>query len=92
MTRDEMLNKMGLTDAEHRDLMAKFTAFQNSLNANQKRVMSRSVVSLSQAAKSFGPNVTADDVQSNLIGPTGGSSVGGCHSATNASNQTNPSD
>lgn len=83
MTRHEMLKKMDLTHEEHTDLMTKFEAFHSSLNANQQRVVTRSVLTLEQARTTFGPNATVEDV-ANLVGPTfaaANSSCNGAHTA-----------
>ena len=49
MTRDEMLKKMNLSHEEHADLMAKFEAFHASLNHNQRKVVTNSLITLEQA-------------------------------------------
>lgn len=82
MTHDDMIAKMGLSTEEHRDLMIKFAAFHNSLNANQQRVMERSMPTLEQAAQSFGPGVTTQHIQSLMAASTGPGSS--CSIALNA--------
>ena len=77
MTHDDMLKKMGLTHDEHKDLLSKFSAFHGSLNDNQKKVMARSMPTLEQAAKSFGPGVTPQHLEAFAApGDAGGGS--GC--------------
>lgn len=83
MTRHEMLKKMGLTHDEHVDLMGKFEAFHASLNQNQQKVVTRSLMTLEQARMTFGPSATVQDV-ANLVGPVftaTNSSCNGAHTA-----------
>lgn len=76
-TREELLRRLGLTDKELRDFLSKFMAFYRSLNEPQKRVIERTLPTLEQAARSFGPDVTVQDIEA-LVGSEvpGGSS--GC--------------
>ena len=83
MTHEEMLKKMGLTKEEHKDLLTKFTAFHNSLNANQQKVIARSMPSAKDAAKSFGPGVTAEHLHS-LTASASISDGSGCQVALTA--------
>ncbi|HEX5284232.1 MAG TPA: hypothetical protein VFW30_08940 [Bryocella sp.] len=80
MTRDEMLKKMNLSHEEHVDLMAKFEAFHASLNHNQKKVVTNSLISLEQARTTFGPGATASDVAS-MVGPHFAASNSSCNGA-----------
>lgn len=61
MNRDEMLKKLRLTEAQYRDLMAKYVTFCKSLDNSQKRVVRHNMPKLEKAAKSFGPDVTVED-------------------------------
>ena len=63
MNRPDMLAVLGLSDSEFTDMLQKFNAFLNTLNANQRAVIQNSVPSVSQAAASFGPDVSTADVQ-----------------------------
>jgi hypothetical protein len=63
MTRDEMLNRMKLSDEELKDLLQKFKTFENSLNEHQRAVVRHSLPKPSAAAKTFGADVTADDLK-----------------------------
>jgi hypothetical protein len=63
MTRDEMLKRMKLTDEEFKDLIHKFRNFNNSLNEHQREVVTRSLPTVAVAAKSFGPDVTAGELE-----------------------------
>jgi len=58
MTRDEMLKKSGLTDAEFKELVNKFQHFLAHLNAAQQAAVRRWMPSANHIAKSFGPDVT----------------------------------
>jgi hypothetical protein len=71
MTHKEMLKKMGLTADEHRDLMIKFAAFHNSLNPNQRKVMEQCMPTLEDAAKTFGPDVTTQQIESFMAASSG---------------------
>lgn len=61
MNRDEMLRKLGLTDAQYRDLMGKLLTFCQSLDDSQKRVVRHNLPNLEEAARSFGPDVSVED-------------------------------
>jgi hypothetical protein len=63
MTREEMLNRMGLTSEEFKDLMLKLAQLRASLNDRQRAVLDRSLPTHSTAAKTFGADVTAGDLQ-----------------------------
>jgi hypothetical protein len=64
MTHPEMLKKLGLSAEEHKELMSKFSTFYSSLSESQKTVVRHTMPSAEQAAKSFGPGVTVEHVQS----------------------------
>lgn len=80
MTRPEMLKKMNLSHEEHVDLMTKFEAFHASLNQNQQKVVTRSLITLEQARTTFGPGATVNDV-ANLVGSTFAASNSSCNGA-----------
>jgi hypothetical protein len=80
MTRHEMLQKMDLSHEEHVDLMAKFQAFHASLNQNQQKVVTRSLITLEQARTTFGPGATVGDV-ADLVGATFAASNSSCNGA-----------
>ena len=63
MTREEMLKKMGLTSEELTDLMQQLAQLRASLNDAQRAVLDRSLPTHSAAAKTFGADVTAGDLQ-----------------------------
>jgi hypothetical protein len=62
MTREEMLKRMRLTEEELHHLLKAFRKFYTSLNQRQQAVVKRSLPSLDQAAKSFGPDVKPPDI------------------------------
>jgi hypothetical protein len=62
MTKKEMLEKMGFSNKDFQDYVAKSTQFVESLNKKQRRFHLNSKhppVSLEVAAKAFGADVTA---------------------------------
>jgi hypothetical protein len=63
MTRDEMLKKLGLTQEENDELMSKFAKFLQSLTPNQKRVFLDLMPRTDDVVKSFGPDVTIEQLQ-----------------------------
>lgn len=63
MTRDQMLKRLGLEEAELKDLLAKYAEFHKKLSPQQRAVITRSLPSVEDATKSFGPDVTAEDLQ-----------------------------
>lgn len=67
MNRPDMLLKLGLSDSEFSDLLQKFNGFVSQLNGNQQNVIQNSIISISDAAATFGPTATVDDVR-NLLG------------------------
>jgi hypothetical protein len=62
MTRKEMLERSGLTEKEFFDLTHKFKAFHDSLNPAQRAAVQRSLPTVAEAAASFGPTVTPDQL------------------------------
>lgn len=64
MTREEMLSKLGIGDADFRDYLTKVAAFRSSLNANQLAFFNRTLPTVSQVAAAFGPGVTTSDIES----------------------------
>jgi hypothetical protein len=63
MTREEMLKKMGLTHEELKDYWQKLGQLHASLNDRQRAVLERSLPTYSAAAKTFGTDITAVDLQ-----------------------------
>lgn len=63
MSHDEMLSRMGLSSTDLPDLMSKYKSFMDGLSDAQKLVIQRSLPSVEEATASFGPDVTADDLQ-----------------------------
>jgi len=61
MSHEEMLKKLGLTEAQHRDLMTKLLHFCRSLDDSQKKVVKDNLPTLEEAARSFGPDVSVED-------------------------------
>jgi len=66
MTRDEMLKKSGLTEAEFRELVEKFRSFHGSLNSAQRAAVNRWLPSAERIAASFGPALTVEKLAENL--------------------------
>ncbi len=64
MTREEMLSKLGIGDADFRDYLTKVAAFRSSLNENQLALFHRSLPNVSQVASAFGPDVKESDIHS----------------------------
>ena len=63
MTRQEMLDQMGLTQEELKDLLVKVTKLRADLTEPQRAVFDRSLPTHAAAAETFGPNVTAGNLQ-----------------------------
>lgn len=63
MTHDEMLKGLNLKHDELVDLLTKFESFHSSLNPQQQQVINSSLPSAVDAAKSFSPNVTPQNLQ-----------------------------
>lgn len=66
MTREEMLKKSGLTEAEFKDLVDKFKKFSSSLNPAQRAAVDRWLPSAERIAASFGPALTRQMLARNL--------------------------
>jgi hypothetical protein len=64
MTRDEMHARLGLSPKDLTDLLNKYRDFHKGLSDAQKAVVTRSLPSIEDAMKSFGPDVTPEDLQS----------------------------
>ena len=62
MTKAEMLQKSGLTEAEFKDLVHKFQHFLSSLDPAQLAAVQRWMPSASRIATSFGPALTTDQL------------------------------
>jgi hypothetical protein len=78
MTRNEMLKRMKLTDEELKDLVLKFKNLQKSLNKQQRAVIRLSMPRASDAAKTFGADVTAKELKE-LLGTESTSISFGAH-------------
>jgi hypothetical protein len=63
MTREEMLKKLGLTQEENDELMNSLGRFLQSLTPNQRRVFKDLMPKPEDVARSFGPDVTIEDLQ-----------------------------
>ncbi len=61
MTHREMIEKLGLTEKQYRELMKRFAEFCKSLDEDQKRVVRHNLPRMEQAARSLGPDVTVED-------------------------------
>jgi hypothetical protein len=66
MNHDEMLRKLGLNDVQFRDLLAKLNKLMLSLDTKQRDVVTSSLPTLSEAARSFGPGVSESDLEAFL--------------------------
>jgi hypothetical protein len=62
MTHADMLQHLGMTDSEFRDLLAKFAAFSSALSSNQRRLVTTSLPSMAEAAASFGTDLSEEDL------------------------------
>jgi hypothetical protein len=77
MTREEMLSKMHLSDQEFVSYIEKLTKFMSSLSEPQLRFhmrLTRSGSKPEDAAKAFGPDLTAQELTTLFEGipPSGG--------------------
>lgn len=88
MNRSEMLKRMGLSEQELKELLEHFRHFYKRLNDRQKAVVRRSLPTLEQAAKSFGPDVTSGQMQELFDADDNG----GTFNSEIAGNQPNPPD
>jgi hypothetical protein len=66
MDRNQMLKKLGLSEHELRDLLQKLSELESGLTTAQRAVLKSSSPTLSEAAATFGPDVTADDLRAFL--------------------------
>ena len=89
--RDFLISKMDLTPDEHADLMEKYEKFAASLTPNQQRVVTRSLLTLEQARKTFGPHTTIEDIE-NLVGPTFAAANSSCNGAQSQPLPSSPGD
>lgn len=62
MTRRELLDQLGLTSDEFRDLMQKFVYFLEPMNEAQQDAVRRSMPTIAEAARSFGPRVNEEQL------------------------------
>ncbi|HEX4155500.1 MAG TPA: hypothetical protein VHY48_07805 [Acidobacteriaceae bacterium] len=62
MTREEMLRRSGLTEAQFKDLVRKVEAFLGSLDPAQRAAIKRSFPTADQVAASFGPALTVEQL------------------------------
>ncbi len=60
ITDDEIMQRMGLTDTEVRDLQAKFCELAKTLDAPQREVLKQSTPSVEAAVQTLGPDVTPE--------------------------------
>ena len=60
---EQLLHKLGLTDAELKDMQAKHENFVNGLNEAQKTSLARSLPSAAEAAATFGSHLTAEHLE-----------------------------
>ena len=58
----QILDKIGLSDADAKDLIQKHQAYLDSLNPAQRAVVARAMPSWDEAAAAVGPDCTADDL------------------------------
>lgn len=63
---ESILSKIGLNDADLRDLQAKFASFMASLNEAQAKVVSRNLSTSAEAAATLGPEVTPEALEAFL--------------------------
>ena len=66
MTREEMLQQMGISDQDFTDYLSKVAAFRDSLNPQQLQLFNRSRMSFDQVAQAFGPAASIPDVEALL--------------------------
>jgi hypothetical protein len=62
MNPDEMLKELGMSHAELHELLTKFHAFLLSLSEGQQNAIRRSLPTLAEAIKAFGPGVNAGEL------------------------------
>lgn len=69
MTRNEMLEKLGLTDRDFNNLLDQFRQFYGSLNAAQQAVVNRMMPKFKRTAAILGGNVTSDELKTFIAPP-----------------------
>jgi hypothetical protein len=74
MTKEEMLKKSGLTEAEFKELVSKFKTFLDQLNPAQRAAVDRWLPTAERVAASFGPALTVERLAAN-IGADGSSAT-----------------
>ena len=74
MTKNEFLVEVGLHESDFRDLIRKFTHFEQSLNPAQQAALQRSLRPHSEALRSLGDGITSGELNNILkeIGAVGG--------------------
>ena len=87
--REMLISKMNLRPDEHADLMEKYLEFVSKLNENQQRVVTRSLLTLEQARKTFGPHTRIEDIE-DLVGPVFAAANSSCNGAQSAPLPTPP--
>jgi len=60
MTKREFLHELGLSSEEFRDLIQKFVYFLEPMNEAQRDAVRRSMPTITEAASSFGPDVSQE--------------------------------
>lgn len=65
ISREQMLKRMGIKDADFRDYLTKHAAFLKSLNASQRKFHHSNIPrkKVGEVAKSLGPDVTSEHVK-----------------------------
>jgi hypothetical protein len=72
VTKKEFLDHLRLSSEEFSDLMGKYVLFLESLNEAQREAVRRSMPSITETARSFGPKMTPEDLEKVLAGILGG--------------------
>ena len=62
MNREEMLKKLGVSSEELDDFVRKYHHFLSTLDARQRDLITRSLPTVHQAMKAFGPDVKEDEL------------------------------
>jgi hypothetical protein len=63
MTKEDLLKKLALQPTQLADLLARFGEFKKSLDADQLRVLNRSLPTLCEALAWLGPHATVDELR-----------------------------
>jgi hypothetical protein len=74
MTKAELLQKSGLTEAEFKELVQGFQGFLNSLKPAQRAAVDRWMPTAAHIAASFGPAVTVEQL-ADIVGADPSSST-----------------